>query len=94
MSEVDTEVTEEETLAPPRPVEAFSMPLAETMRVPLVKIETAELRIDTMPNGHKVLLIGPVMLALPLSPDNQRFLREQMTGIVIATPGDLLKRDV
>lgn len=83
-----------EAPARPLPVEAMMLPLTKQLRVPLVKVETAELRIDTMPNGHKVLLIGPVIMAVPLSPDNQRFLKEQMSGIVIAAPGDLLQRDV
>jgi hypothetical protein len=104
MSDVDEQVEnpmeepgapeDEAAPVPQRPVEAIQMPMGQTMRVPLVKIETAEIRLDSMPNGNKVMLIGPVMLALPLSPENQRFLKEQMSGIVIAAPGDLLKRDV
>jgi hypothetical protein len=67
------------------------VPPAE-MQFPLVPVQGVQLRMERAGSGERVLLIGPVVLALPLSGGSEQWLRGQLegAGIVVAhsLPGD------
>jgi hypothetical protein len=73
------------------PVTPVAVPPAE-MQFPLVPVQGVQLRMERAGSGERVLLIGPLVLALPLSGGSEQWLRGQLegAGIVVAhsLPGD------
>lgn len=67
-------------------------PLPEgVMQMPLVLLNNVNLRIDALPNGEKMIVIGPLALGIPMSSENEKWLREQLSvsGIKVVGPGIL-----
>jgi hypothetical protein len=64
----------------------------QPVQIPVVVLANISMRVDTMPDGTKMLMLGPVALAIPFGPENIDWLNQQFAGsnIVIAKPGDLL----
>lgn len=57
-------------------------------QVPVVLLDKCQMRVEKMPNGDKVILVGPLALGIPLSQENLKWMEEQLkgTGIVIPRP--------
>ena len=65
------------------------VPVTELARVPMLAITGAAMRVQDGPDGKKLLMIGPLVLGIPMTPESQKWLREQLSPIVIAAPSDL-----
>lgn len=39
--------------------------------------------------GEQLLLVGPITLVLPVSPELRKVLLEELSGVIIAQPGDV-----
>lgn len=66
-------------------------PPPQELMVPVVVLNQVQIRIDTLPDGTRMLMIGPLALALPLNDQVEAWLNENLkaaqSGIVIAKPG-------
>jgi hypothetical protein len=64
------------------------------MNVPLLQLAGAGLRVDTLPDGNRILVIGPVAMAIALTPEMEEWLKAQISqgsGLVIARPDQIPK---
>jgi len=63
------------------------------MNLPVVPLFGCQLQVQEHPapdgTKQKVLLMGPLMLAFPLSDEGSRMLVQNLTGVTIAGPDDL-----
>lgn len=57
---------------------------APEIQIPLIPLNNVSLMVQDQPNGDKVILMGPIMLALPVNEDAKKAIVEQLTGITIA----------
>jgi hypothetical protein len=57
----------------------------QSINIPVVWLNNTTLRMDKMPNGVRALMIGPLVLALPLSAENEQWFRDNLavSGIVL-----------
>jgi hypothetical protein len=56
---------------------------AVEVQIPVIALSNMPLRVTKEANGNTVLLMGPMMLALPVDDDARRALVEALTGIAI-----------
>jgi hypothetical protein len=56
---------------------------AVEVQIPVIALNNMPLRVTKEANGNTVLLMGPMMLALPVADDARRALVEALTGIAI-----------
>lgn len=67
-------------------------PDPNTIHIPLVALQGVQLRIDTFPDGARMLVIGPVALGIQLTQPIEDWLKENLkasSGLVIARVGDI-----
>ena len=62
------------------------------IQIPLIGLQGVGLRIDTMPDGNRILVIGPVALGIMMDEKTSKWLNENTSaaaesGIVIARAG-------
>jgi hypothetical protein len=62
-----------------------------TIQIPLVMLQGVQMRIDVMPDGNRILVFGPMALAIHLSPETNAWLNEatKSSPIVIASLADI-----
>jgi hypothetical protein len=61
------------------------------MQIPAVVISNVGLRVDALPNGEKMLVIGPLVLALPLDVGAQKWVSDNLASskIAIVSAGEM-----
>jgi hypothetical protein len=62
---------------------------AVQLQIPAVALNNCSFQVQRQPNGDAVILMGPIMLALPLTAETKRALVEALTGVVVAGAQEL-----
>lgn len=67
--------------------ESDGEPLADvpaTLNIPLIMLGGqgfgVGMRIDRFPTGEKMLVLGPMVLGVPLSPESEKWLTDNLSG--------------
>jgi hypothetical protein len=60
-------------------------------QLPVIPLPGIQLNMQTGPDGQRYIILGPLALALPLGPDTERWLADNVnanaSGLIIARPG-------
>lgn len=68
-----------------------ALPDPNTIQIPLITLQGVQMRIDVMPDGNKLLVFGPMALAVHLTNEANDWLNEatKSSPIVIASLTDI-----
>lgn len=71
--------------------------IPQSLNIPLIMLGGqgfgVSMRIDKFPTGEKMLVLGPLALGIPLSPDSEKWLTDNLnpSGVMIVPAGAMPK---